>query len=329
MSKIHYFQRYSSPENTVTNNTLQLIARVYSYSADKASELLSNLIGDSVEIGVEILQQSPGNGSIPDGSIAQRSFKILIEAKVDSAINRTQLLNHALGFSNEDQKILLLLTKQKVTLVDEEELAKDIRKQVPGVHFKCITYEEICDALNGLFQPHESEMLSVAWDYRDYCNDTGLSDQSRFLMRVVPCGATLKLNLSHGVYYDSRSRRYTNHQYVGIYKDKCVQCIWKLASVFDVDVVDGRIAKKTKIQGEETDRFDDRILSIVRESIDHCGFDVRLGHRFFCGDPIPTMFKKTSYGGIQGKRFINIKEVIGAFDTVEDVATRLSKETWQ
>ena len=29
MPKIHYFQRYSSVENTVTNNTLQLLARIY------------------------------------------------------------------------------------------------------------------------------------------------------------------------------------------------------------------------------------------------------------------------------------------------------------
>ena len=40
MSKIHYFQRYSSPENVVTNNTLHLLERIYSYSPEKASQLL-------------------------------------------------------------------------------------------------------------------------------------------------------------------------------------------------------------------------------------------------------------------------------------------------
>ncbi len=43
MSKIHYFQRYSTPENTVTNNTLQLFARIYNYSASQASILLSGI----------------------------------------------------------------------------------------------------------------------------------------------------------------------------------------------------------------------------------------------------------------------------------------------
>ena len=56
MPKIHYFQRYSSVENTVTNNTLQLFARIYNYSTSQASKVLSELSGEPVEIGIEINQ---------------------------------------------------------------------------------------------------------------------------------------------------------------------------------------------------------------------------------------------------------------------------------
>jgi len=56
--------RYSSKENTVTNNTLQLITRIYNYSNAIASKLLSDIIDESIEIGIEINQQKKANGSV-------------------------------------------------------------------------------------------------------------------------------------------------------------------------------------------------------------------------------------------------------------------------
>ena len=81
MGKVHYFQRYKSYENTVTNNTLQLIARIYSYAPQKAAELINKLVDQDapVEIGLEILQQSAGRQSVPDGVIVQRDWKIIID----------------------------------------------------------------------------------------------------------------------------------------------------------------------------------------------------------------------------------------------------------
>jgi len=114
MSKIHYFQRYSTEENTVTNNTLQLLARIYNYSPAQASKLLSELLGEQIEIGIEIDQQEKGRNSVPDGKIIQRSFKILIESKVDSKVNADQLLRHAQNFAEEAQRFLLLLTKEPI-----------------------------------------------------------------------------------------------------------------------------------------------------------------------------------------------------------------------
>ena len=124
MPNIHYFQRYSSHENTVTNNTLQLLARIYDYSPMKASLLLTDLIGESVEIGIEINQQERGQKSVPDGAIIQRSFKILIETKVDAGIGIDQLLRHTDSFSGETQKILLLLTRESIEAGDIEDIKK-------------------------------------------------------------------------------------------------------------------------------------------------------------------------------------------------------------
>lgn len=214
MPKIHYFQRYSSVENTVTNNTLQLLERIYSHSTTQASQLLTELTGEPIEIGIEINQQERGQGSVPDGAIIQRSFKILVESKVDSAPDVDQLLRHSDSFSSEDQKILLLLTREPAGAA-EEDVKQQVAARHPNVIFKNVTYEEICKAVTSLFQEYEYEMRALADDYVEYCNDAGLFDQSKHLMRIVPCGQSLDINRKHGIYFHPSDRGYTQHQYVG------------------------------------------------------------------------------------------------------------------
>lgn len=326
MSKIHYFQRYSTVENTVTNNTLQLFARIYSYSPSRASKFLTELTGESIEIGVEINQQEPGEGSVPDGVIIQRSFKVLLESKVDSAPDEEQLIRHLDSFSGESQKVLLLLTRTGLG-VEEDAIRQRVVRNRPDVIFKNVTYEGIFNVASRLFQEYETEMRSLVDDYFEYCNDVGLFDQSRYLMRIVPCGRSLAINRRHGIYFHPSDRGYTKHKYVGIYKDKAVQTLWEINSVFDVSVIDGKLTKK-RIQGRETAEYDDRILSIIRDARAECGYEIEEHHRFFCGDPLDTNYKKISYGGIQGARFVNLRDVVGDFEDVKDLAEKLAGKKW-
>jgi len=330
MPKIHYFQRYSKVENMVTNNTLQLIARIYEYSNAQASRLLSELTGEAVEIGFEINQQERANESVPDGAIIQRSFKILIESKVDSGIDEDQLLRHAKTFSNESQKILLLLSVQKMIPGHERELANQISTaNGTGIIFRNVTYEEICNSIRDLFREYEYEMKTLVEDYIEYCNDTGLFDQSRHLMRIVPCSDSVDLNKKYGIYFHSSDRGYTNHSYVGIYAGKKVHCLWQLDSVFDVEY-DGVNLTKTLIQGKDTSDYDERIKNIIAESKKVCGYNVESGHRFFCGKKaIETDYSKSTPYGILSPRFINVKDVVGQFSDAEDLAIKLKGKTWE
>jgi hypothetical protein len=328
MPKIHYFQRYSSPENTVTNNTLQLLARIYDYSPSQAAKLLTELTGHSIEIGIEITQQERGSASVPDGSIIQRSFKVLLEAKVDSGVDTEQLLNHADHFASESQRILLLLTKHPVGAKKKAEIAARILAEHPGVIFRSITYEDICKAISGLFEEYEQEICPLVNDYVEYCNDTDLFDQSPYLMRIVPCGDSFRLNRQFGVYFHPSDRGYTSHSYVGIYTNKAVRTIWSLDAVFDAEVKDGQLAK-TLVQGRDTDEYDQNIVAIIAAAKTDCGYDVETGHRFFCGKPEDTEFRKTSPGGIQGARFENLREHIGEFEDVATVAQKLRDSTWE
>lgn len=327
MSKIHYFQRYSSIENTVTNNTLQLLARIYDYSAVAASSFLTDITGEPIDIGIEIAQQERVGNAVPDGAIIQRSFKILIEAKVDASVDSDQLFRHADTFGGESQKLLLLLTKLPIGR-SEQEIATRIRANYPDVIFKNITYETICNAVTGLFKAHEVTMMALIEDYIEYCNDANLFDQSRFLLRIVPCGQSVEINKKHGIYFHPSDRGYTQHAFVGIYANKTVQAILEVENVFDVEVTNGRL-EKTLIQGEATDKYDTRLQEIIKDAKELCGYEIASGHRFFCGAVIDTDFRKSSFGGIQGSRFINLRELLGGFTDTNDIALRLRELEWK
>ena len=332
MSKIHYFQRYSSVENTVTNNTLQLFARIYNYSTSRASLLLNELIGEPIEIGIEIEQQRRGKESVPDGKIIQRSFKIVIESKVDASPDVGQLQEHLNDFSSEDQKVLLLLTKKPIEkpIEDEDRVSTQLRKKCPDVIFRNVTYENICKAIKPLFKEYEYEMRDLVEDYVEYCNDMNLFDHSQYLMRIVPCGESFEINKRHGIYFHPSDRGYTRHQFVGLYTKKIVRIIWKIDSVFDVAYDENKNKmEKTLIEGRKTDEYDERLVSIIRDAQKECGWDVSSNHRFFCGKPMETYYEKSTPYGIFGPRLVNIQEVIGDFQGASDVAQKLKNKQWE
>ena len=221
----------------------------------------------------------------------------MIESKVDRGFDEEQLLRHAAGFGGESQQILLLLTKQEIAEEDKHRISETIRNEYPSVVFCNATYETICTALGKLFADYENDMQALSDDYVDYCNDTGLVDQSRFLMRIVPCGKSFDINREHGIYFDPSDRGYRRHDYVGIYKDKAVRVLWKIDSVYDVDY-DGRRLDKTLIQGCETDKYDGKLTTVIGDAEKLCGYKIEKGHRFFCGVPVETNYIKSSFGGL-------------------------------
>ncbi len=330
MANIHYFQHYSSKENTVTNNTLLLFARIFSYSNAKVSQLLATLTGEAIEVGIEIKQQERSGDSIPDGSLLQRSFKIAIEAKVDAPVTVKQLQRHADNLSKglEYQKILLLLTKTPMGRDEENSVRDQIFKKCPSVIFRNITYENICREAEQLFEKHEDEMRDLVEDYVAYCNEAKLFDQSPFLMRIVPCGQSGELNRKYGIYFAPSDRGYTPHQFVGIYRDKNVHTIWKIDSIFEVDY-DGKTLHKTLVQGKATKDYDKKIVNVIGEAKELCGYDIAHGCHFFCGKPEKTEYRKSSPCGIRSSKFVNLQDVIGDFKDASDVAQKLKGKAWE
>ncbi len=281
-----------------------------------------------ISIGLEIQQQKRVGESIPDGTLVQRSFTVLIETKVDAAVEQAQLLRHSKIFTNEDQQILLLLTKQHVNALELAEINAKLAKESPRVIFRNITYGDICEACNGLFRDHELQMQALIEDYIDYCNEAELVDRSAHLLRIVPCGVSLSLNARHGIYFNPSSRGYSKHRFEGIYAQRRVQYVIDIGSVFDIEY-DGVSLEKTLVDGKQTDKYDNKIISMITNAKIECGYEISKNHRFFCGEILPTCFEKSSPNGIQGSRLIDLKKVIGSFADFRDVATKLKAATWK
>src|SRR5690349_12749479 len=102
MSEIHYFPRYSTKENAVTNNTLLLLLRLYQYNRYKFEKLMG-ILGVEQEVplpsfGLQFNQQKTTGKSVLDGFLWQESIKIAVETKLGNAFDIEQLKNHLAAF---------------------------------------------------------------------------------------------------------------------------------------------------------------------------------------------------------------------------------------
>lgn len=206
MSQIHYFQRYSSRENVVTNNTLHLLMRVYEHSPQRLRALFTQMFEQEIELGVSFQQQTRGAGSVPDGRITQAPWTIAIETKVTAGVNFEQLRRHLRDLPSGHKSLLLLLTVETIPDADLTAIRAEAAQR--GVLFQARTFGQICELLQDNVEAYETHLVAVVEDYISYCDDEKLRRVVSEVLRIVPCGATAELNQRYGVYYHPQWRGY-------------------------------------------------------------------------------------------------------------------------
>jgi hypothetical protein len=328
MSRVTYFPRYSGVENAVTNTTLHLFSQINQQSTERLRALLSELLGgEEVPLGLSFEQQRRSANSVPDGSILQEPLHIVIETKVDMGVNVDQLIRHFEAFTHgRTGNYLVLLTKHDVP---ESQVAGVVAKsKETGVIFKHVTFERLCEQLEDFAQSHETHLWRVVEDFRAYCSEMNLLPDRRKWLRIVPCGTTFNLNVKWDVYYQPTERSYSPHEYLGIYNQKAVQYVGRVAAIYDNDQVGGAMVLKL-VDGTGTPEFEQRIASMVLDTKAQVGWDVSSDTRFFCVEKFAsTRFVKTSSGGIMGPRFWDITKHTKPGATDAEVADALRQETW-
>lgn len=333
--RIHYFQRYHQKENVATANTMLLLSRLYQYSPDKFYRALKEMADlDDLEPGPIFTIQEKNKDSIPDATIAQAGFKVVVETKLGPLFNLDQLNKHLEAFGPEAQtRILLTLAPQPMEsgqLAEFDELLAQSNRSAkrPVIHVNK-TFSDIIREVADVLDDRDFEMLDVLEDYRDFCEHDGLiSVTSSNLMHVWSSKRTFEANLKGCLYHRGADKRISDFSYLGLYKEKSVRAIGKVASVVRATVTENPTYEI--LRGTPPSDYRARIATVTEGEVLE-GYAREEPRFFFVDEFLPTNFRKTSKGGLWGDKVFDLSDVLGLKELpeTEEIANLLGQHTWE
>lgn len=335
--KIHYFQRYHAKENVATANTMLLLSRLYQYSSEKFFRFLkSEFFSESFEPEIVFNLQEKSVDSIPDATITQESFKIVVETKMSDWFYSEQLMRHLNSFGDEKYKVMItlapeIMAEDKKKIFEQQLKEYNSAQSKPVIHINT-TFEGIANAIQEVIDDRDYDMQKVLNDYLNYCYNDGLiavSDSWKF-MRMQLAGTTLDFNMNEDIYYDNAERGFRAHDYLSLYKNKSVRAVGKVcARILAVETKDG-MQYETEY-GELTEERKHKIHLAITDGDEH-GYDLRtIKHRYFFVDKFyETDFKKITPRAPMGTRVFDLSQVLETENLPEtqEIAELLNTKTW-
>lgn len=341
MTTISYFQKYSQPENHLTNNTLLMLRHLYMSSSSKFDELISELCGVTCTVGLKFQQQvTQRNRNCYDGSIIQQPIDITVETKRGPNLNRDQIeryiheISHLRGSSysrHDGITILIGLTTRELPSKELRELSSFAEKR--HMHFVSATFQTLQEELRRVCIDDPSNLREVYLDFEEYLAEEGVLEKD--IMKAFACRHSLELNVKHRMYtVGADTPRYTNARIVGFYRDKCVTHIAEVQTIvegiYNSDS-ESFIPHTFLTQGRDAleENEIDRIRSMNNESNYLTGRPFRY---FLLGDIFDTNFKKESPSGLQRVKNFVLSDWVDDYQngetTVKEVALALSDKNW-
>ena len=335
--KIHYFQRYHEKENVATANTMLLLSRLYSYSSDKFFRFLkSEYFSDEFNPEIIFTLQEKSISSIPDATITQESFKIVVETKMSDWFYEEQLVRHLNSFNDEKYKVMITLAPELMEATKKNAFEKTLRRynanqNRPVIHINT-TFEAMANAISEVLDDRDYEMQDVLADYLNYCYTDGLipvSDAWKY-MRMQLAGATFDFNVESNVYFDSVDRGFRAHDTLALYKNKSVRAIGKVIARITAVETENEVKYNAEF-GELTEERKEIIKNAMAEGDTH-GYNLRSNeHRYFFVEKFyETDFKKITPRAPMGTRIFDLTQVLRTEDIpdIEELAKRLWNESW-
>jgi len=333
--KIHYFQRYHEKENVATANTMLLLSRLYSYSSDKFFRFLkSEFFSDSFEPEIVFNLQEKSVDSIPDATITQESFKIVVETKMSDWFYTDQLMRHLKSFGDEKYKVMITLAPELMNPEKKKEFEIHLKEYNatqthPVMHVNTV-FERIIDAIRDVIDDRDYEMQEVLDDYLNYCYKDKLivvSDSWK-RMRVQLAGTTFDFNLKENLYYDNIDRGFSAHDYLGLYKEKSVRAIGKISAI--ITAVNAEIGLEYKVEsGGLTDERKQQINRAIEDGKNY-GYELDATRYFFVDKFYETDFKKITPRAPMGSRVFDLTQILETdkLPGTDEIAELLNTKTW-
>lgn len=342
--KIHYFQRYTQKENVATANTMLLLSRLYSYSTNKFYNLLNNLFmgEEGFDPELQFVIQEYGRESIPDATITQESFKLIIETKTVDWFYEEQLINHLHKFGNEKQKVLITLSSELMNYPTkqafEAKLEEYNKEHNTNIRHVNTTFESIAKEFENVIDQRDYEMLDIVEDYYSFCRASGLIENADGIMKVQLASKTFDFNFKENIYYNDASKGFRAHKYLGLYNNKSVRAVGKVTDIITVfKNEEGELEYIVELSNNEANKkeINQEIMDKIRLSFENAKEnDWKLNNtRFFIVDKfVETDFAKTSSGAPMGSRVFELESILGKDNlpnSAEELANELLKYTWQ
>ena len=338
MREVYYFQTYHQGENAHSSNALLLLKRLYLYKSKLFYKIISNWIGcEPYELTTGFYTQEKGKTkekgkqSIPDFSISQGSFKLFVEAKEKgNRFDEQQMINHLENIKKEksDNKVLIALAP--LFSKSDEILFEKLNQDSYGVKILKLTYLDIYYQIKEeLDENRDIEMLDILEEYRDYCNEENLIDDTNGIVMARLAGETIDFNVRDDVnlYFDGINHNYEGFRYIALYQNKYLKYIGKIEKVLSNDgeilltYTNDILSESDKIRLE---KGKEHLLKTYNSTEPHAFY---LVEKFV---PIEN-FKKESKYALYGRKKFYLTEFEGLKPncSAEEIANYWRNKTWQ
>lgn len=331
--KIHYFQRYHGKENVETANTMLMLSRLYNYNPDKFFGMLNNLLfkeSETPELSFEL--QASGKNSVPDAVIKQPSFRIVVETKLRNQFNEQQLINHINSFNDENFMVLLTLDPRPMKAELKNIVDEKIKQRNSKVIHINLTFKQLINAMEDIVDDRDLEILDVLEDFKQYCIDEELIPNSEKWMRVIVARTSFSLNMEYDMYYDNSNRGFSEFGYLGLFKDKSVRAIGKIADIITASYNNDKLECKSKYNKPISSEIIKKIEEVIKEA-DTIGHNLKNGeHNFFVVEKFheTDFFKSTKYS-IQKAKYFDLTKIWKNENLPEtkEIAEYLKGKSWE
>ena len=185
---------------------------------------------------------------------------------------------------------------------------------------------------HNIVDDRDTEIIAVLDDFKKYCFDEKLIPDGYKWMRAIVAGTTFQDNMDLDLFYDQESRNFSEHGYIGLYKDKSIRAIGKLKKTIIAVENNGSMTYRAESGAEPTADEIERINEAIRRA-DHYGYNLQtISHRYFIVEKFyPMDFRKSSKNPIQKSKFFNLADMFGykTMPNTDVIANDLNGRTWE
>lgn len=336
MREVYYFQTYHQGENAHSSNALLLLKRLYLYKSKIFYNLVSKWLDLNDETTPKFYTQEKGKNkekgkqSILDFTISQGGFKLYVEAKEKgNKYNEQQMINHLENLRKEKEENKLMIALAPSFSNSDKQLFEELNKTFKEIKIKWLTYIDIYEQIKEeLDENKDIEMCNILDEYRKYCNEEKLINDTNNIVMARLAGATMDFNVRNDVniYYDDINHNYEGFRYIALYKNKSLMYVGKIEKILSNE---GDVLKNYTNNKELSGRDKDRLEKAKQNLLEM--YNLTEPHAFYLVEKFEPIenFKKVSPGALYGKKKFYLKDFNLKPDcSAKEIATAWNGKEW-